>query len=263
MLAGSAAAGDAGWVPKLAAALRDRMTDELRSTLLSTTDPERLTERLVALIRELTQLPGGKALGDLAKVATARRVRTWVRDLPSTHRAAWIVEQLGRAAKLEWAEPAPVPSGPLALPRHERDKLHERLHTLWCNMISSSTDDPNPEELAETAEAALARLGNRYPALASRLLAGRFEGLTFSSWLEKQALADPEQIVACVERTLQLEWTASRGVGRARPFRESDEYSVGDRIAHPRYGKGTVIGTARARITVEFAVGVRFLVVDV
>lgn len=193
---------------------------------------------------------GCRALRDVAKAkGFARRVERWVNEMPETHRAEWLVDELA----LAWgARPADV-SGPIVLPRVERDRLEKRLEQLWERTISTWDDEPDPEEYALLLENELMRIARKNETFAMR-------------WLDKREILERDaheidseaDVLAFVERDLGVTWSGPKPVVH-RTYSSNASYAAGEIIEHHAFGTGTVIEVLSDHMRVRFADRVRAL----
>jgi hypothetical protein len=71
--------------------------------------------------------------------------------------------------------------------------------------------------------------------------------------LQKNAPAVIEALLGGLCQAAQLVWSAPQKV--ARPYSAVQTFAVGETIAHPKFGEGTVTGVVRNKIDVEFESG--------
>jgi hypothetical protein len=194
----------------------------------------------------------------------------WVAEMPATRRADWLVDRLAAAGGFDWAAEPPLPSGPLTLPRAERDQIQRRFERVWERSIDRFDDPPETEAYADALDDELERIGATNEDLAVRVLTKRFfddhgeRTLTFHQALVRSKLADADAILQFLEKKLEIEWTSPPVVASPverplRPYAMDASYEVGDHVDHPKFGRGTVIATSPGKVQIRFDTGVRTL----
>lgn len=259
--------------PTLAWSIRVKLLSQLRAELLEHARAEELPVVLAAAVEAVAARTACAALQGLGRGACGAPLRdamaVWVSELPRTRRADWLVERLTHAGKISWAPEVVPADGPLPLPELERGRITARLEKLWKETRSRHGDEPDFIECANALEGEVERLSHEHEAFAMRVLTRRFSDragtatLTFRDRLLRQELTDPGKLVRFLEKHLEITWGAApltvTPTGPPRLYAPSARYTRGDRIAHPRFGDGTVTELLGERMRVQFAEGERML----
>jgi hypothetical protein len=203
--------------------LRESLVNELRSTLVEYGRSPAAAAVLAGVIirwfaeegRIAAPLTRGvtKAIGGEPELEET--LENWLAEAPTTHRAGWLADRLAAAVSVQWdAQPA-APEGEITLPHKARAPLVRRLEQRLDH--TCDRDPPDADEWGDLVDAALARLGHKYPVLAHRLLTAEFPDadvpklkLPFTKHLRHHLNGhpqlSPEQIIRFVERALQIRW---------------------------------------------------------
>lgn len=255
--------------------LRQKLLRELREDFVRHGRSAALPEILLGGLERLSRASRNATLRTLVDRGAGERsllkaLTVWVAEMPTTHRAEWLLGRLSEAGGLRWA-PQPGPEdGPIRLPRAERDKIARRFERLWEQSITRHDDDPEASEYADALDDEIERIGRKSEAFAVRALTKRFSDrsgaktLSFRDLLEKEQLGKPEAIIRFLEEKLEIEWTepcaASGEVERARkPYALGASYAVGDEVDHPKFGVGIVTAIGPGKVRIRFDDGERTL----
>ena len=204
--------------PALAWTLREKLRLALRPKVQGAVDRDLFAELVADAIDDVAKGPDGAPLRaalkeGLGKKRLPKLVRSWVAELPSTHRSDWLVERLASDIGFAWStEPAAVEST-ISLPIAARKRIERRFRELEEDLLSRHDDDPEAEEYADVLEEELARIGAKHEALAHRLATKRFPGkshpntsLAFRQHLDAKQIRSPEKLLEFVTQALDLRW---------------------------------------------------------
>ncbi len=249
--------------------LRQKLVHALRGDLIRHAKSAALGEILAGVIDHAGKVSREPVLRTLAKHGIAGEplaacLARWVAELPDTHRSEALFERFSAEAGLRWSSEPEREVGPLLLPRIERDRIEKRFERVWTRSIDRHDDEGELSEYTDALDEELERIGHKNEQLAIRVLTWRFPDasgtprLTLTERIELEQPTKPEQILAIVERELQLAWIQSseqvcEGEPHApRAYDPSQRYVVGERVEHAKFGLGTVVGAEPARVRIRF-----------